>query len=94
MHRPPKAIASPQRHSTSSAAARDDGGYAPSPDPKYAGNSDTGLSDLAAVTYAATLAKTMNWTLPDVGKSIEFIHRHQKPNGSFANLGGRNEGRG
>ncbi len=36
--------------------ARKDGGYAPSPDPTYEGYSDTGLSDLAGVTYAATLA--------------------------------------
>ncbi len=68
--------------------ARDDGGYAPSPDPAYKGNSDTGLSDLAAVTYAATLAKTMGWKLPHVEKSIDFIHRHQKKDGSFANQGG------
>ncbi len=37
---------------------RADGGYAPSPDPAYAGESDTGFSDLAAVTYAAVLART------------------------------------
>ena len=41
-----------------------DGGYAPSPDPSYAGESDTKFSDLAAVTYAAVLAKTMGWELP------------------------------
>jgi Prenyltransferase and squalene oxidase repeat len=69
--------------------AREDGGYAPSPDPSYQGNSDTGLSDLAAVTYAATLAKTMGWDLPHRDKSIEFIHRHQQPDGSFINLGGK-----
>jgi hypothetical protein len=51
--------------------AREDGGYAPSPDPQYQGNSDTGLSDLAAVTYAAVLAKTMGWKLPHEDKSIE-----------------------
>jgi hypothetical protein len=38
---------------------RDDGGFAPSPDPAYAGESDTKLSDLAAVTYAAVLARTL-----------------------------------
>ena len=43
---------------------RADGGYDPSPDPAYEGNSDTKLSDLAAVTYAATLARTMGWQLP------------------------------
>lgn len=66
-----------------------DGSYAPSPDPAYRGNSDTGASDLAGVTYAATLAKTMGWELPQVEKSIAFIHRHQQPDGSFVNLGGK-----
>ena len=33
--------------------ARTDGGYAPSPDSSYAGNSYTHLSDFAAVTYAS-----------------------------------------
>jgi len=74
--------------------AGEDGGYAPSPDPKYAGNSDTGLSDLAAVTYAATLAKTMGWELPNPDKSLEFIHRHQQPDGSFANQAGRMDPKG
>lgn len=69
--------------------AREDGGYAPSPDPQYQGNSDTGLSDLAAVTYATVLAKTMGWKLPHEDKSIQFIHRHQQKDGSFANLAGR-----
>ena len=69
--------------------ARPDGGYAASPDPAYAGNSDTGSSDLAAVTYAATLAKTVGWRLPNVERSIEFIHRHQQADGSFINLEGK-----
>jgi hypothetical protein len=69
--------------------AREDGGYAPSPDPKYQGNSDTGLSDLAAVTYAAVLARTIGWMLPHEDKSIQFIHGHQQKDGSFANLAGR-----
>jgi geranylgeranyl transferase type-2 subunit beta len=69
--------------------ARRDGGYAPSPDPAYQGNSDTGSSDLAAVTYAATLAKTMGWRLPDPERSIEFIERHQQADGSFINLEGK-----
>jgi hypothetical protein len=63
--------------------ARADGGYAPSPDPKYKGNSDTSLSDLAGVTYAATLAKTMGWQLPHPKRSIEFIQQHQQPDGAF-----------
>ena len=69
--------------------ARSDGGYAPSPDDRYQGNSDTGSSDLAAVTYAAALAKTMGWKLPNKARSIAFIHRHQQPDGSFSNAAGR-----
>jgi geranylgeranyl transferase type-2 subunit beta len=69
--------------------ARPDGGYAPSPDPAYLGNSDTSLSDLAAVTYAATLAKTMGWRLPNRKKSIEFVERRQQPDGSFVNVAGK-----
>jgi hypothetical protein len=68
---------------------RPDGGYAPSPDPAYAGNSDTGLSDLAAVTYAATLAKTMGWELPHPERSIDYIQRRQQPDGSFVHLAGK-----
>ena len=67
--------------------SRDDGGYSPSPDPSYHGDSDTRLSDLAAVTYAATLAKTLGWRLPRPDRSIEFIHRHQQPDGSFQSTG-------
>ena len=69
--------------------ARDDGGYSPSPDPNYPGNSDTGSSDLAAVTYAATLAKTMGWRLPHPKRSVQFIQRHQQQDGSFINLAGK-----
>ena len=69
--------------------ARPDGGYSPSPDPAYSGNSDTGSSDLAGVTYAATLAKTMGWHLPHPKRSVEFIQRHQQEDGSFVNLAGK-----
>lgn len=69
--------------------ARSDGGYSPSPDSAYAGNSDTGSSDLAAVTYAATLAKTMGWRLPHPKRSIQFIQSHQQADGSFVNLAGK-----
>src|SRR4051812_42613541 len=48
---------------------KDDCGYAPSPDPTYAGESDTKLSDLAAVTYAAVLARTMGKALPHADRS-------------------------
>jgi geranylgeranyl transferase type-2 subunit beta len=68
--------------------ARKDGGYSPSPDPRYKGSSDTEESDLAAVTYAATLAKPEGWTLPHKAKSVEFIQRHQLPDGVFVNHAG------
>jgi geranylgeranyl transferase type-2 subunit beta len=69
--------------------ARPDGGYAPSPDPAYLGNSDTSLSDLAAVTYAATLARTMGWPLPNPEMSIAFAQSRQQPDGSFAHVTGK-----
>lgn len=68
--------------------ARPDGGYAPSPDPSYHGSSDTAESDLAAVTYAATLSKPEGWQLQDKQKSVEFIQRHQQVDGSFQNFSG------
>lgn len=68
--------------------ARRDGGYNPSPDPGYHGNSDTAESDLAAVTYAAVLAKTFQRSLPGSARSAEFIQSHQQPDGVFANREG------
>ena len=65
--------------------ARKDGGYNPSPDPRYQGESDTGESDLAAVTYAAVLAKTFQRKLPGSARSAEFIQGHQQPDGVFVN---------
>jgi geranylgeranyl transferase type-2 subunit beta len=70
---------------------RDDGSYAASPDPNYAGNSDTKLSDLAGVTYAAVLARTMGWQLPQPERSIAFIRSHQQPDGRFVNLAGKHD---
>ncbi len=68
--------------------AREDGGYAPSPDPDYAGNSDTSASDLAAVTYAAVLARTVGAELPHKERSVAFVQQHQQPDGTFANTAG------
>jgi geranylgeranyl transferase type-2 subunit beta len=70
---------------------RADGGYAPSPDPRYGGESDTKLSDLAAVTYAAVLARTLGRELPDPGRSVAFLRRHQRPDGRFVNLAGQHD---
>lgn len=68
--------------------ARPDGGYSPSPDPHYLGFADTMVSDLAAVTYAATLAKSEGWELPDKECAADFVQRHQQPDGVFVNLQG------
>lgn len=68
--------------------ARKDGGYSPSPDPNYKGTSDTGESDLAAVTYAATLSKPEGRTVSDPSKSIAFIQHHQQSDGVFVNFAG------
>jgi geranylgeranyl transferase type-2 subunit beta len=68
---------------------REDGGYAPSPDPAYAGNSDTKFSDLAAVTYAAVLAKSLGRELPHADRSAAFVREHQQPDGSFINRAGK-----
>lgn len=70
---------------------RGDGSYAPSPDPGYTGNSDTELSDLAAVTYAAVLAKTMGWKLPETKRSAQFIAQHQREDGRFVNQAGQHD---
>jgi geranylgeranyl transferase type-2 subunit beta len=71
-----------------SKCARQNGGYSPSPDRNYAGSSDTAESDLAAVTYAATLAKPEGRVLADARKSADFIQRHQRPDGVFVNRAG------
>lgn len=65
-----------------------DGGYSPSLDPRYKGSSDTAESDLAAATYAATLAKPEGRTLSHRQKTVEFIQRHQQPDGIFINHAG------
>ncbi|MEO6829675.1 MAG: prenyltransferase/squalene oxidase repeat-containing protein, partial [Acidobacteriaceae bacterium] len=68
--------------------AREDGGYSTSADPSYKGRADTQESDLAAMSYAATLAKPEGWELPHLQKSVDFIQRHQRPDGTFVNLAG------
>lgn len=70
------------------ACRQPDGGYAPSPDAAYPGNSDTRASDLAAVTYAATLAKSLGRELPEPAASVRYVRSRQRPDGSFANVAG------
>jgi len=68
---------------------RDDGGYAPSPDPNYGGNSDTASSDLAAVIYAVVLLKTLGEKPARVQQIVEFVQGHQTPEGRFINKTGK-----
>lgn len=68
--------------------ARPDGGYSPSPNPHYKGYSDTAESDLAAVTYAATLSKPEGQSVSHPQKSADFIQSHQQPDGVFVNHAG------
>lgn len=70
------------------ACRRDDGGYNPSPDHDYHGNSDTRLSDIAAPVYAAVIARTIGYELPEAQATAEFIHRRQRPDGSYAHVTG------
>jgi len=68
---------------------REGGAYAPSPDLSYRGNSDTASSDLAAVTYAAVLLKTLGETPPRAGQIVDFVQDHQTPEGQFVNKTGK-----
>ena len=63
--------------------ANDDGSFRPGIDPAYQGNSDTGLSGIAAPTYATILCKTFGWGLPHHEKTVEFFLSCQKPDGAF-----------
>lgn len=65
-----------------------DGSFRPGVDPAYEGMSDCAYSDLAQVTYAATLHKTFGWKLPHEAKTIEFLLSRQKEDGSFVNVKG------
>jgi prenyltransferase beta subunit len=67
---------------------RKDGGYSPSPDPSYPGYGDTSMTDMAAVAYAAILARQVDWPLKHKKKLAEFIQRHQQPDGVFVNHAG------
>jgi geranylgeranyl transferase type-2 subunit beta len=65
-----------------------DGSFRPGADPAYKGFSDTGYSDLAAVTYAVCLARTFGWKLPHEGKTRELLLSRQQEDGAFVNVGG------
>lgn len=65
-----------------------DGSFRPGIDPDYQGFSDTGYSDLAAITYAVVLHKTFGWKLPHEDKTLELLLARQRSDGSFVNVRG------
>jgi hypothetical protein len=66
-----------------SRVANPDGSYRPGIDPAYPGKSDTGLSGIAAPTYAIVLSRTFGWELPYPNETREFLISCQKPDGAF-----------
>jgi geranylgeranyl transferase type-2 subunit beta len=68
--------------------SRADGSFAPGIDPTYLGMSDSAYSDLAAVTYAVTIHKTLGWKLPHEERTKEFILSRQQKDGAFVNVAG------
>jgi geranylgeranyl transferase type-2 subunit beta len=68
--------------------ARADGSFQPGIDPDYLGMSDSAASDLAPVTYAVTIHKTLGWKLPHEAKTAEFLLSRQKEDGAFVNVAG------
>ena len=63
--------------------ANPNGSFRPGIDPNYKGTSDTGLSGIAAPTYATIISKTFGWSLPYSHKTTEFFLSCQKPDGAF-----------
>ncbi len=63
--------------------ANPDGSFRPGIDPAYKGTSDTGLSGIAAPTYATILCRTFGWDLPYPEETREFFLSSQKPDGAF-----------
>lgn len=70
------------------ATAKLDGSFQNGIDPDYLGMSDSAYSDMAAVTYAATVHKTFGWKLPHEEQTGKFLLSRQKENGDFFNIGG------
>jgi WD40 repeat protein len=68
--------------------ARPDGSFAPGIDPEYRGMSDSAYSDLAPVTYAVTIHKTLGWKLPHEAETIKFLLSRQREDGAFFNVAG------
>src|SRR4051794_38572348 len=53
--------------------ARPDGSFQSGVDPQYRGMSDSASSDLAAITYAATIHQTFGWRLPHQERTVELL---------------------
>lgn len=67
---------------------RPDGSFLPGIDPAYRGISDSAYSDLAPVTYAVIIHRSLGWELPHKEKTIRFLVSRQHDNGDFFNIGG------
>jgi len=65
-----------------------DGSFRPGVDPDYKGMSDSALSDMAPVTYAVTLHKTLGWKLPHEAKTLALLLDRQKEDGAFYHVRG------
>lgn len=63
--------------------ANPDGSFRPGIDPYYPGTSDTGLSGIAAPTYATILSKTFGWELPYPEETADFFISCQQSDGAF-----------
>lgn len=63
--------------------AQPDGSFTPGIDPHYPGNSDTGLSGIAAPAYAVILHKTFGWPLPYEDRTSDFFLSAQRKDGAF-----------
>lgn len=73
--------------------AQPDGSFRPGVDPHYLGMSDSALSDLAPVTYAVTLHKTLGWKLPHEERTRALLLSRQGKDGAFVNVGGNGDPR-
>lgn len=69
-------------------SALPDGSFQPGVDPTYTGLSDSAASDLAPVTYAVVLHRTLGWSLPHEELTRTFLLDRQQPDGAFVNRRG------
>ena len=65
-----------------------DGSFRPGVDPDYKGMSDSALSDMAPLTYAIVLHKTLGLDLPDERKTTANLLARQKEDGAFRHVRG------